>query len=258
MTVRQGADKTVYWVLSGERRLSPSVFGTPKNPRRGADYLQSTIERAQDAPPPTVPKLLKDLPFLVSAPEKMRASVDDPIANQKLTVPTLYSDDAKITSGEFEVTYKDRQPWDTPGKPDETSGDAELMATFTDPADNDYEIEYDHVVKPPIPGYETGGGVITDAWHHGSGMPGSPLMPRVYTYGAFWALGNVKVNGEVADTNKVVHFMTTQTVRDKDYRLAIDEELPLKPENTIAGKVHHTHGVVLPIKGAPEGRSSIR
>ncbi|WP_246308091.1 cupredoxin domain-containing protein [Halorarum salinum] len=63
------------------------------------------------------------------------------------------------------------------------------------------------------------------------------------------------VNGEVAteDGFRVMHFMTTQTIRDERYRLAIDGELPLAPENTIAGRVHHTHGVVLPIMPTDEG-----
>ena len=253
VTVRQPSGRTFYWVLPGPRRLSPTVFGTPDTPRLGSNALGHAVSRAQGRPPGTVPELLQDLPFLVAAPEGARAEVDNPIAHQRLTVPTLYSDEARITSGEFEVTYMDRQPWDTPGPPGETVDDAELSATFEDPAGNTYELELDHVVKPPIPGYETGGGVITNAWHHGLGLPGSPLMPRVYTYGAFWALGDVVVNGEVADENKVIHFMTTQTVRDADYRIALDEELPLPPDNTPAGLVHHTHGVVLPIKGTPDG-----
>jgi len=148
---------------------------------------------------------------------------------------TLYSDEARITSGAFEVTYRDRQPWDTPGPPGATRAEAELTTSFTDPAGNEYELDLDHVVKPPFPPYETGGGVITDAWHHGPNFPGSPMMPRVYTYGAFWGVGDVIVNGEVAtdDGFRVIHFMTTQTVRDRDYRLAIDEELPPKAHDNV-------------------------
>ena len=42
-------------------------------------------------------------------------------------------------------------------------------------------------------------------------------------------------------------------LRDKEYRLAIDEELPLALNNTIAGQAHHTHIAVLPITVTPEG-----
>jgi hypothetical protein len=110
VTVRQDAGTTFYWVLPGERRLSPAVFGTPDDPRYGTDWLEHNVEMARQAPPETVPQLLQDLPFLVAAPENVRAAIDDPVAHEKLTAPTLYNDRAKVTSGEFEVVYRDRQP----------------------------------------------------------------------------------------------------------------------------------------------------
>jgi len=72
VTVEQGSDKTFYWVLPGERRLSPHVFGTPDAPRHGTDLLQSRIEQARGLPDPlgdAIPQLLQDLPVLVAAPE---------------------------------------------------------------------------------------------------------------------------------------------------------------------------------------------
>jgi uncharacterized cupredoxin-like copper-binding protein len=256
VTVEQGSDKTFYWVLPGERRLSPHVFGTPDAPRHGNDLLQSRIEQARGLPDPlgdAIPQLLQDLPVLVAAPEQAREPIDDEIAHEKFVEPTLYSDRAEVTEGEFSVTYHDRQPYDLRGPPGETPDSVDLDTRFTDPAGNEYELEFDHVVQPPIPGYETAGGVITDAWHHGKTGTGSPLMPQVYSYGVCWGVGNVLVDGEVVDENKVIHIMTTQTIRDQQYRIALDEELPLAPENTIAGQVHHTHGVVLPITAGPDG-----
>lgn len=258
VVARQEQGETFYWVLPGERRLSPSVFGTPENPRFGTAMLEYRIEQAKGLPEPlgnAVPQLLADLPPLVAAPENARKPVQDEetIAQQVFTQPTLYSNNAEVTSGQFEVTYNDYRPYDLRGPPGETPDTVDLTATFTDPADNEYELAFDHIVQPPIPGYRTGGGVMIDAWHHGKTGTGSPLMPQLYNYGAFWGIGNVLVNGEVADENKLIHFMTTQTVRDARYRLVLDEELPLAPENTIAGQVHHTHGVVLPITATPEG-----
>ena len=234
------------------------VFGTPENPRFGSDLLETRIEQAKQLPAPlcnAIPQLLRDLPFLVAAPEDARERVSDGVAREKLTAPTLYSDEAQVTSGAFEITYGDRQPYDLPGPPGDTEDTVDLDAHFTDPAGNEYELEFDHVVQPPIPGYQTGGGVLTSAWHHGITGTGSPLMPQVFAYGACWGVGDVIVNGEVATTDgfRVIHFMTTQTLRDRDYRLAIDEELPLAPDETIAGQTHHTHGVVLPIRPTPEG-----
>ncbi|NHN49368.1 hypothetical protein G9464_17495 [Halostella sp. JP-L12] len=256
VTVEQEAGETFYWVLPGERRLSPHVFGTPDAPRHGNDLLESRIEQAKGLPEPlgnAVPQLLQDLPVLVAAPEQAREPIDDEIAREKFVEPTLYSDRAEVTDGEFSVTYHDNQPYDRRGPPGETADTVDLDTRFTDPAGNEYELDFDHVVQPPIPGYETGGGVITNAWHHGKTGTGSPLMPQVYTYGACWGVGNVLVDGEVVDENKVMHIMTTQTVRDQQYRIALDEEMPLAPENTIAGQVHHTHGVVLPITAGPDG-----
>ncbi|WP_339102818.1 hypothetical protein [Haloterrigena salinisoli] len=260
VTVRQEPGNAVYWVLPGERRLSPQVFGTPDNPRRGTDLLEARIERAKGLPEPldeAIPQLLQDLPPLVAAPEAAREPIEasDGIARETFTEPTLYSDEAEVTSGAFEVTYGDRQPYDLPGEPGDTSDAVTIEAQFTDPAGNEYEIDHDHVVQPPIPGYETGGGVLSGGWLHGITGTGSPLFPRVYTYGASWGVGNVHVNGELAteDGFRVIHFMTTQTVRDERYRMAVDEELPLAPDGTIAGQVHHTHGVVLPIRPTPDG-----
>lgn len=246
VVVKQEPGKVFYWVLPGERRLSKQVFGTPANPLRTGE---TQIKRAKGP----MKDLLSKFPFLVGAPLEMRATNMEGTRFTKLKVPTLFSDQARITSGQFSVTYRDRQPYDTPGKPIDTLDDADFSASFTDPAGNRYQIKLKRVFMPPIPGYETGGGVITNAWHHGITGTGSPLMPRVYTFGAFWGFGDVVINGEVSDTNKVIHLMTTQIVRDKNYHLAIDQELPLAKENTIAGQTHHTHLVVLPIKITPEG-----
>ncbi|UTF52256.1 cupredoxin domain-containing protein [Natronosalvus rutilus] len=80
-------------------------------------------------------------------------------------------------------------------------------------------------------------------------------MPQVYAYGASWGVGNVHINDKLAteDGFRLIHFMTTQTVRDERYRIVLDEEMPLAPDETIAGRIHHTHGVVLPIRPTDEG-----
>ncbi|SEV82922.1 hypothetical protein [Natrinema salifodinae] len=262
LTARQEPGNAFYWVLPGERPLSPTVFGTAENPRHGTEHLQARIDQAKEFPSPldeAIPQLLEDLPFLVAAPDEAREPIEESdgesIAQQRLAEPTPYSNDAEVTSGAFEVTYEDRRPYDLPGEPGDTPETIEFDAQFTDPAGNEYELEHDHVVQPPIPGYETGGGVLTDGLLHGVTGTGSPLFPKVYTYGASWGVGNVHIDGELAteDGFRVIHFMTTQTVRDERYRMVLDEEMPLEPETTIAGQSHHTHGVVLPIRPTPEG-----
>lgn len=242
--VVQESGKTVYWVLPGPRRLSTQVFGTPEDRRNTGQW------QTEAAPPPVKP-LLEAIPFVVGVPENANVTVEN--GTMTLQTPTLFSDNARIVTGSMDVTYKDRQPRDTM-PPGNTSDTADLSTNFTDPAGNSYRIEIDHVVQPPIPGYATAGGVLVNGYHHGITATGSPLMPRVYTYGAFWAVVDVYVNGELASEHQVGHFMTTQVVRNADYELAIDEELPLPPsDRPIVGQTHHTHGVVFPFAATPDG-----
>lgn len=253
VVVKQEPGKAFYWVLPGKRQLSPTVFGTPDQPR---GLVAPKIEQARQLPSPlneTVPELLKELPILVGVPRDKRELNEDCTAFTTTTFATPFSDEGRVTSGQLEVTYKDRRPYDLPGKLTDTPDSVDLKAKFTDPAGHEYQLKIGTVFQPPIPGYETGGGVMTGAWHHGITGTGSPLMPQVFAYGAFWGVGNVIIDGEVADEKKVIHFMTTQTVRNRQYELAIDEEMPLKPEETIAGQVHHTHGIVLPITVTDRG-----
>lgn len=242
--VRQDPGNTVYWVKPGPRELSQQVFGTENNPRMTG---QVALEKAKGP----IKQLLQDIPFMVGVPEDARTTQED--GSQILETPTLFSDKGVPTSGALDVTYKDRQPYDLPGKPGNTKDKAELSSSLTDPSGNKYRIEIDHIVQPPIPGYQTGGGVLTNAWHHGQTGTGSPLMPQVYTYGAFWAIVDVYINDDLVNEHYVGHFMTTQNVRHSDYSLALDEELPLDVDDTPTGQEHHTHGVVFPIKATDKG-----
>jgi len=240
VTVKQEAGKTVYWVLPGQRELSESVFGTMKSPQMTA---KPEIKKAKGP----VKALLKDLPILVGVPEEGRIMSE---GTQYTKQPTPFSNKGKVVSGQFDVTYYDTQQTDKRGG---AGDEVDAKLQFTDPAGNNYAIHVLKVIQPPIPGYETGGGVITDASHHGTTGTGTPLMPEVYTYGAFWAVGNLSVNGEVVDKKKVVHAMTTETVRDKNYHLVHQDDLPLEKKNTIAGQQHHTHLVVLPVNVTKQG-----
>lgn len=258
--IKQNSGKVVYWVLPGPRPLSEEVFGTPENPK-----FTLKEKLAQVGPPSTPPKivgpvkqLLKDLPFLVAAPMKMRETNEAGTKFTKLTAPTLFSDKAQPLpfeegkNGWFKATYINRVDKDQKGPPGKTIDEAKMEAEFNDPQGNRYRVKLDHVVQPPFPGYKTQGGVIIDGVHHGTTGTGSPLMPKVYTRAAFWGVGNVWINGEKLDGFRVMHMMTTDIVRDKDYNLVLDEELPLKPEDRhIENQPHHTHLVVLPIKPPP-------
>ena len=246
LRVEQPEGRVVYWVLPGPRRIDPAVFGTPQHP-------ETTGEEALAQARGPVKALLQKLPILVGLPLKLRATTPDGSGYIQTTIPTPFGDRGRIVSGRLAVTYLDKQQGDKPGPPSATEDDVKLELAFTDPQGHRYEVKLLHVVMPPIPGYETDGGVLLDGFHHGKTGTGSPLMPKVYTYGAFWGLADLYIDGKLADSHKMTHCMTTNTVRDQNYRLVFEAEEPLPPERTIAGQIHHTHCIVLPVTGTPEG-----
>lgn len=248
--VTQQAGKVIYWVLPGPRDLEEEVFGTPDNPKA---LLEPKIQAAKEAGgPPTVPELLQQVPIMVAAPEEGRRVTEN--GEYVFAQPTPFSNQARIVEGQFEATFNDMVNSDPPGKPGETPDTAEFSAEFTDPQGNQYRVVLDHVVKPPFPGYETEGGVMLDSVHHGTTGTGSPLMPKVDTVAALWGVGELHINGEEVDDHRVMHVMTTEVVRNKDYELVHTEDLPLAPEERhISDQEHHTHLMMPPIKGSPQG-----
>lgn len=246
--VSQPAGKVTYWVLPGPRVLEEQVFGTPDNPKT---LFKPKLQAAMQAKgPPAVPETLKKAPFLVGIPEKGRSVTHE--GTYIFDKPTAFSNKARIVSGEFQTTMKDVVREDPPGKPGNTPDTATFEARFSDPAGNDYRVVLDHVVKPPFPGYDTQGGVLTDGRLHGATGTGTPLMPEQYTYGAWWGLGDLYINGEKVDDHRVMHLMTTEVVRDKDYNLVFSKDLPLGPdERHIREREHHTHLMMPPIRGVP-------
>jgi len=244
-TVKQDPGKTVYWVLPGPRQLSEAVFGTPGDPKR---TLKPFLDKVDKAP---VRDLLKQLPFLVAAPEQARGTNEDGNRYTMLKQPTPFSDKGRIVQGSFETTVYDRVTGDQKGPPGRTPDEVQLSAEFTDPAGNEYRLEWDHVVQPPFPGYDTQGGVFIDGWLHGTTGTGTPLMPKEYTRVAWWGVTHLHINGEKVGT-RVAHLMTTEVVRKNDYSLALDEEMPLdEDERFIPDQEHHTHLFVMPVKPVP-------
>jgi len=252
--VKQDEGKVVYWVLPGPRRLDPAVFGTAANPKMLAEPKIKAAQKMADAGkmPPSVPVLLQELPILVGVPAKARSQ--DENGNLWFKQPNPFGNKAEIISGDFNATFTDVVKTDPPGKPGETPDQASMEANFTDPAGNEYRVVLDHVVKPPFPGYNTEGGVMLDSTHHGNTGTGSPLMPEVDTIAAFWGVGDVYINGELAQPMRVMHLMTTEIVRNKQYELVFEKDLPLPPsERHIRAQKTHTHLVVLPIKATKKG-----
>lgn len=252
--VQQESGKIVYWILPGPRQLDPAVFGSKDNPQMRAKPKIQEAERmvAAGKMPPSVPGLLKELPILVGVP--VMARKEDENGNLWLKMPNLFSNKAEIVSGHFNATFTDVVKKDPAGPPGKTPDKATMEAFFSDPAGNEYRVVLDHVVKPPFPGYATEGGVMIDSFHHGASGTGSPLMPHVKTKAAFWGVGDVYVNGELTQPHRVMHLMTTEVVRNRDYELVFEKDLPLPPgERHIRNQETHTHLVVLPVKAGKKG-----
>jgi len=251
--VKQDRGKTVYWVLPGKRELGEIEWGTPQHPKA---LVAPVVQQAKQLPAPlneSVPQLLSELPILGGLPLEARATDEAGSAFTTTKTPTAVSDKGRIVEGSFRAVYRDRAPWDRPSQWAEAPDGVDVSASFTDPQGNEYRLVVERLWQPPIPDWQTGGGVVTDTWIHGNTGTESPLFPRVFTYGAFWGVGDVIVNGNVVNEDQWIHFMTTQTVRNQDYELAVQSELPLARENTIAGQVHHTHVVVRPVKVTDRG-----
>lgn len=248
-TVWQRPGKVVYWVLPGPRQLSPDVFGTPGHPKDTCGPKIEAAERAVAAHrmPPAVPATLRKLPILVCAPLKARRVHAD--GSWWMDRPTPFSDRGRIISGSFRAHYYDYVTKNPPGPAGKTPDRATMEAKFTDPQGHHYRVVLKKIVKPPFPGYRVQGGVMIDSYHHGLTGTGSPLMPKVKTYAALWGFGDVYIDGKLADRDAVMHMMTTEIVRDRDYHLALNDQMPLAPDQWfIKGQATHTHLIVLPLR----------
>lgn len=254
VTIEQEEGKLTYWVLPGKRTLGEASWGTPDHPK---NTLAEKLDDIHELPEPyneTVSALVEKVPIIAGLPMKARATNADNTSFTHTKMPTPVSDKGKIVDGSFEMTLHDRTPWDLPTKfedPTDTPDQVEATAEFTDPEGNEYRLEVDHLRQWSF--QENGGGVVTNGFIHGNTGIDSPLFPRAFTYGAFWGVGTVSVNGEVVHEDQWIHFMTTQIVRNADYELVTQEDMPLDLDDTIAGQPHHTHVIVRPIKETPDG-----
>lgn len=250
--VKQEPGKMVYWVLPGPRQLSSDVFGTADNPKMLVKPKLAAAEKAVAAhkAPPGVPNAIKKLPILVGVPAKARHRHPD--GTLWLDAPTPFSDKGAIISGDFTAHLWDYVTKNPPGPPAKTPDKAQMTANFRDPQGHKYRVVLKEVLKAPFPGYHVQGGVMIDSYHHGDTGTGTPLMPKVKTYAALWGMGDVTIDGKLADKNVVMHLMTTEVVRDRNYHLALNDEMPLPPDRwLIKGQGHHTHLIVFPLKVVP-------
>ena len=190
MKAAEGGD--VRWILPGLRELDPAIFGTPDAPL-GTELLPLD-KRA------------------VTGDDTYVAGVGG------APMPTPFSNNWIPISGEAKVKVKDVSAVSGPTTKDEIDAEFE----FTSP---DGEISYRLVVEQAIPqvDHENFGGVGINALQHGATGIGTPLMPQLMPYIAFWGAGDLRVNGVQQPDKRFVHFMLSNDVRHDDYNLAFND-----------------------------------
>jgi hypothetical protein len=207
----------VRWVLPGVRALDPEIFGTPGDPLR-TDLI----------------------------PEEMRATDGDLFTTPG---PTPFSDNSAPAEGHASVRVTDI----TSVAGSTTQDEIDAKFEFTSP---DGEIDYTVIVKdalPEIPDHENFGGVGVNALQHGATGIGTPLMPQLMAFVAFWGKADLYVNGELQnggdDQKRFVHFMLSERVRtgvDDGYTLAFDADVD--PEGSL-----QAHLIMPPVALTPGG-----
>lgn len=192
----QEEGQEVHWILPGPRELDSEIFGTPDKPL-GFEHD-------------------------IGVPIDERTTKNNGTEWNETAFPTPFSDKHAVIDGSFDTKMIDRSPFDGPQSKDKANG----VFKFTGP---DGENEYKVVLKkliPVGPAHSFFGGVIVDGYLHGTTGYGTRLMPTVYTYGAFWGIGELYINGTLVSDNRLLHVMTTENVRDENYELMTDSELP--------------------------------
>ncbi len=172
--------------------------------------------------------------------------------------PRHLDPDAKKVEGFFVATYTDRAAQDPASvpqpSPEARPEPAAFDAEFSDPAGTHYRVLLKKVLSPPIPGYTTDAGVLTHGTHHGATVTGTALEPELRTKVALWGVGELYVRGELRDKNRMMHVMVTEPVRNQQYHLVFNRDLPLPPTQRIRPKQENeTHLLVMPIVLSDQG-----
>ena len=222
----------VFISLPDHRKLDADVFGTPKMPRWHGGSPGIT-----------------GIPFPARGVADGRYTALKPLSpfGDKYT----FLEGAKLDLRLTDATATDAAT---------TADKAQLVASWSDPKGNRYEVRC--CLRMAAHGIEfpTFGGVVTNHLLHGFTGLGTPLMPTEFAYAAFWGMGEVLKNGKVIDKPRLVHGMLTEYVRTDGYELAPDAKVdptrwhfhlmvppkqPLPEETRYVDKPVHT-GLTLP------------
>ncbi|MDW7756047.1 MAG: hypothetical protein SCH68_12890, partial [Brevefilum sp.] len=182
------------WILPGPRELDPNIFGTPELP----------LGFEPD----------------VGVPLEGRLTNEDGTAYTTTAFPTPFSDAFAEIEGSFELSVVDVTANDGMESQDQVS----FTASFVGPNGKEYTVKVEKAI-PVGPDHPFLGGVGTNFIQHGGTGLGTKLSPEVFSYVAFWGIGEFSIDGEVIASNRVVHGMLTNKVRNEAGELVFDENV---------------------------------
>lgn len=187
----------VHVALPAHRKLDPNVFGTPRMPRAFAGT-----------------------PLAEGLPLMMRETQDNHWTQATHLSP--FGDKAIVMrKGRLKVDMVDATATDGATTQDKVH----FMASWQDKAGNTYAVRCCKKLAHQPREWPTFGGAVTNDLMHGSSRVGTPLMPTLFDYAAFWGMGSVLKNGKVIDAPRLVHMMLTELVRGPGYRLDMDKQV---------------------------------
>ncbi|NOZ33005.1 MAG: hypothetical protein GXP01_08035 [Alphaproteobacteria bacterium] len=204
------ADGTAIWQFPDRRELDPALFGTPDAPIN-VDLL----------------------------PLANRLISDDGSSFTTIKNPAMFSNNIEMTTGSFTMQVRDLTAKDMPGSLDEVDMDA----SFVSPAGQTIRVTMNKVmsVGPDHPFF---GGVGTNVLMHGATGIGTPLVAEEFSYITVWGMGTIYVDGEMIDSNRMVHIMVSERTRDDDFMAGFGVARPDELE---------IHLAMPPVKGSPDG-----
>ncbi len=204
------ADGVAIWQYPDRRDLDPALFGTPDAPIN-VDLL------------PLANRLVSDDGASYTTAKNM----------------AMFSNKIEMTSGTFSMQVRDLSAKDGPDSLDEV----EMEASFLSPAGQTIRVTMNKVI-PVGPDHPFFGGVGTNVLMHGATGIGTPLVAEEFSYITAWGIGDIYVDGELADSKRVIHIMVSERTRDEDFVSGFGVAMPDELE---------IHLAMPPLKGSPNG-----
>lgn len=207
---------SVFVALPDQRELDATVFGTPDRPLAYGGF-----------------------PVVQGVPPTMRGAEAGEFT--LLQEPSPFGDaHATMSGASLTVSATDATATDAAVSEDSV----DMTASWQDEEGNTYTVRCCDQLTTVGVQHPTFGGVVTNHLLHGISSVGTPLMPTMVAFFAFWGEGEVLMNGEVIDGPRPVHGMLTEYVRGEGYELAFDEQV--NPEGW------HFHVMVAPVAPNPD------